>query len=89
VLTRGLPALAAWGNFGVSRPESGSRDRRSRGEIEEEMTDTQWKRMYKALQVDILNRRGLKHEWRNIDEDVLEEIELTWREIIEKALTKP
>jgi hypothetical protein len=35
---------------------------------------------------DCLDRRGIKHEFRNIDEDVLDEIADTWAEIIRSVL---
>ena len=43
------------------------------------MTNKQWK----ALQADILDRRGLKWEWEKIDKDVLKEIRKAWETILE------
>jgi len=38
---------------------------------------------------DLLDRRGLKHEWRQIDEDVQDEIGYVWGLIIEKCIQEP
>lgn len=45
------------------------------------LSDAQWK----ALERDILDRRGLKHEWSAIDKDVKLEIRREWSAIIDGA----
>lgn len=40
-----------------------------------------------ALEKDISDRRGLKHEWQLIDDDVKDEIRQAWRSIVAGALT--
>ena len=35
---------------------------------------------------DILDRQGLKHEWRQIDTDIRDEICQTWQGLIESAI---
>lgn len=42
----------------------------------------------KEIVKDISDRRGLKHEWEAIDEDIQNEIKSKWRQIIYKELTK-
>ena len=42
------------------------------------MTDKQWQ----ELCHDISDRRGLKHEWNAIDDDVKLEIRKAWEEIL-------
>ena len=37
---------------------------------------------------DLADRHGLKHEWRQIDTDIQEEIAWEWRRIIREALDK-
>ena len=37
---------------------------------------------------DLMDRSGLKHEWRQIDSDIQEEIILEWRRIIREALDR-
>ena len=39
-----------------------------------------------AIIKDLRGRRGLKHEWEMIDEDVQEELTDTWIRIAEKVL---
>lgn len=51
------------------------------------MTDSQWRRIFLALNRDILDRRGLKHEWRQIHASVkIGEIYPAWRKIVEREL---
>lgn len=38
---------------------------------------------------DILDRQGLKHEWRHIDPDIQDEICQTWQRLIENAIFSP
>lgn len=35
-------------------------------------------RIVEAIETDISDRKGLRQEWENIDEDVLEEIREAW-----------
>ena len=39
-----------------------------------------------AIIYDLSDRRGLKHEWVHIDEDIRKEIKDIWVEIIKEAL---
>lgn len=39
-----------------------------------------------AIEVDIQDRRGLKHEWNSIDTKVREDILTTWEEIIQRCV---
>lgn len=39
-----------------------------------------------AIIADLTDRRGLRHEWEQIDSDVQDEIRYVWGIIIEKAL---
>lgn len=39
-----------------------------------------------ALEHDIKDRRGLKHEWNAIDADVLEQLRAEWCEIVQQHL---
>ncbi len=51
------------------------------------MTDKQWRKIFKALEVDILDRRGIKWEWEKIEREVVnQEIKPAWRKIIEEGL---
>ncbi len=53
------------------------------------MTNEQWNAIFTALSRDINDRRGLKWEWQQIDEDVMHnEISPEWRKIIERELAK-
>ncbi len=45
---------------------------------DEELTDTRWS----ALCRDISDRRGLKNEWRLIDDDVKQDIRAAWSRIL-------
>lgn len=40
-----------------------------------------------AIETDISDRRGLKHEWDEIDDEVKDEIRSMWAEIIKQATT--
>lgn len=40
----------------------------------------------RAIERDICDRRGLRHEWERIDEDIQQEIRDTWRKIVLAAL---
>ena len=44
--------------------------------------------IYKRLEKDILDRQGLKHEWRQIEPDIKAEIRRTWIRIILSALNE-
>ncbi len=48
------------------------------------MTDLEWDSIFEALSADISDRRGLKWEWSAIDPDVMEEIKIAWRKIVER-----
>lgn len=53
------------------------------------MTNQQWTKIFRALERDILDRRGLKHEWRHIDPAIIRnEIKPAWRKIIEDGLAE-
>lgn len=41
-------------------------------------------RIIDALIDDIKDRRGLKHEWNQIDADVVEEIRAKWKAILQQ-----
>ena len=41
-----------------------------------------------AIVADLCDRRGIKHAWHEIDDDVQDEIRYVWGLIIEKCLTK-
>lgn len=43
----------------------------------------------REIEEDIRDRRGLKHEWNAIDEDVKEQIREAWRAIVRKHITCP
>lgn len=43
-------------------------------------------RIVEGIEADISDRKGLRQEWENIDEDVLEEIRETWFNIISLVL---
>jgi hypothetical protein len=48
------------------------------------VSDPKWEALFAALSEDINDRRGLKWEWRKIDEEVMSnEIKPAWRRIIE------
>lgn len=40
----------------------------------------------KGILVDLTDRRGLRQEWEQIDDEIQSEIKKTWEEIIVKAL---
>lgn len=42
-----------------------------------------------AIVDDLTDRRGLKHEWYQIDDDIKEEILTTWRQIVIERLPRP
>ena len=46
------------------------------------------KRIVFNLISDLTDRRGLRQEWDQIDEDIQEEIIQTWIDIVEKELSK-
>ena len=51
------------------------------------MTNEQWTRIFAALQEDILDRKGIKWEWRKTEPEVIrDEISPAWRKIIEDGL---
>ncbi len=41
-----------------------------------------------AIVIDLTDRRGLKSEWRQIDEDIKTEIQIRWRGIIRRLLAQ-
>lgn len=50
-------------------------------------TDAVVKRIFNKLDTDIRDRRGLKHEWSSIDEDVMRcELRPAWERIIHKEI---
>jgi len=46
-------------------------------------------KIVKALESDLTDRRGLRQEWEQIDDDVKQEIRKMWSDIIRKELSKP
>ena len=46
------------------------------------------KRIVRILEEDFTDRRGLRQEWENIDDDVKKEIFVTWEKLIDKELHK-
>lgn len=50
------------------------------------MNDNDIRKAIKEIVFDIQDRRGLKHEWNNIDEDIQEEIKESWFNIIKDSL---
>ena len=44
------------------------------------------KRIVRILEEDFTDRRGLRQEWENIDDDVKKEIFVTWEKLIDKEL---
>ena len=53
------------------------------------MPEDKYENAVNAIIDDLSDRRGLRHEWDNIDEDIQDEIRETWRGLIEKALAAP
>lgn len=47
---------------------------------------TQIRKIVKQIELDISDRKGLRQEWANIDEDVKEEIRDEWFNIIRDTL---
>jgi len=45
------------------------------------------KNIVDKILLDISDRKGIKHEYNNIDEDILEEIKTTWKKIITDELS--
>jgi hypothetical protein len=41
-----------------------------------------------AILADMTDRRGLRHEWDQIDDDIKQEIKTTWAEIVQSELDK-
>lgn len=39
-----------------------------------------------AIERDICDRRGLKHEWQSIEGEIVDEIKSVWEEIITEAI---
>tara|TARA_R110002126_G_scaffold67176_1_gene170470 strand:- start:6137 stop:6622 length:486 start_codon:yes stop_codon:yes gene_type:complete len=44
------------------------------------------KRIVERLDIDISDRRGLKHEWMSIDEDIKEQLKDEWVQIIDEEI---
>lgn len=51
-----------------------------------ETTKARAKRAVKALIADLSDRRGLRQEWEQIDDDIRKEIRATWEGIFEQAM---
>lgn len=49
---------------------------------------TKAEKIVKAILADMTDRRGLRQEWEQIDEDIQAEIKTTWTELVEKELSK-
>lgn len=45
-------------------------------------------RVVERIEADIADRRGLKHEWRAIDEDIRSEIKAEWAQIVAEQFVK-
>lgn len=43
------------------------------------------RKIVKAIINDLTNRRGLRHEWDQIDDDIRREIVNTWTDIVEET----
>ena len=48
------------------------------------MSDEQAARIVDAIISDLTDRKGLRHEWDNIDEDIQDEIRSTWIKIVKQ-----
>lgn len=43
-------------------------------------------RIVAAIERDFTDRRGLRQEWEQIDDEIQEEIRATWRKLVRKEL---
>jgi hypothetical protein len=50
------------------------------------MPEDKYEMAVNAIISDLTGRRGLRHEWDNIDDDIQDEIRETWRNLIEQAV---
>lgn len=64
--------------------ERGSEPKRSEGSLERVV-----RRIFERLDTDIRDRRGLKHEWGAIDDDVMnDELRPAWEKILTEEISR-
>lgn len=63
-------------------------ERQRRFEMTEEEIAALSRRIVKAIERDFTDRRGLRQEWEQIDDDVKKDIRKTWRTIVALILAE-